>query len=377
MHNRRTERRELRRLLLTGASVQMFAPRRIGKTWLMNALAKDMRDEGWVTVVVDVEGMRSEEEFLRALCHKLEEAGGHAESALTNLKLRLKQLVVDGWEGNPLLAIGKLDPRQFSKSLIAALNDQDRETLILIDEIALFVSERLAEDPEGTKAFLYHLRRLRQAYPKVRWLLTGSVGLDVVARRAGLQGALVDLKPFPLDPFGEEAARSYLSHLCAMNAVPKPFALDETAFAHLARELGWLAPFYLQLIADRIAPTGPLDGDKARAQIPDIDRAFDELLQPEYRMIFSPFEEHVDKNFPPPEVRRLHLILCACCETADGQIEATLLARTQKVDAAVTFRALKDSLTALATAGFLMEHSDRWRFRSGLLRRYWHRYLRE
>ena len=70
-----------------------------------------------------------------------------------------------------------------------------------------------------------------------------------------------------------------------MNAVPKPFALDETAFAHLARELGWLAPFYLQLIADRIAPTGPLDGDKARAEIPDIDRAFDELLQPEYRKI--------------------------------------------------------------------------------------------
>jgi hypothetical protein len=36
-----------------------------------------------------------------------------------------------------------------------------------------------------------------------------------------------------------------------------------------------------------------------------------------------------------------------------------------------------DWLTALANAGFLVEQADRWRFRSGLLRRYWHRYMRE
>ena len=82
MHNRPAERRELRRILLTGASVQMFAPRRIGKTWLIHKLAEDLRAEGWVTIVVDVEGMRTEEEFLRALCRKLEEAGGSAQRAL-------------------------------------------------------------------------------------------------------------------------------------------------------------------------------------------------------------------------------------------------------------------------------------------------------
>ena len=46
MHNRSAERRELRRILMSGASIQMFAPRRIGKTWLMLELAKDLRNEG-------------------------------------------------------------------------------------------------------------------------------------------------------------------------------------------------------------------------------------------------------------------------------------------------------------------------------------------
>jgi hypothetical protein len=138
---------------------------------------------GWITIIVDVEGMRTEEEFLRALCRKLEEAGDYAQSAFNHLKQRVKQLLADGWEGNPLHAIGKLDPRQFSEALIAALNAQTPKTLILIDEIALFVAERLAQDPESAKAFLYHLRRLRQAYPRVQWLLTGSVGLDSAAIR--------------------------------------------------------------------------------------------------------------------------------------------------------------------------------------------------
>jgi hypothetical protein len=362
---------------MSGASVQMFAPRRIGKTWLMNELAKDLRNEGWITIIVDVEGMRTEEEFLRALCRKLEEAGDYAQSAFNHLKQRVKQLLADGWEGNPLHAIGKLDPRQFSEALIAALNAQTPKTLILIDEIALFVAERLAQDPESAKAFLYHLRRLRQAYPRVQWLLTGSVGLDVVARRAGVGGALVDLAIFPLEPFDALAARSYLEHLCATNAVRRPFSLDAEGFASLARELGWLAPFYIKLIADLVEPTGSTLNGRPSASSADIERAFGELLRPEYRTTFAPFDEHIHKNFPATEERQLRVILDACCERAEGETMSTFLARLQMGEAAPSTPEVKNHLTSLETAGYLMLENDRWRFRSGLLRRYWLRYHHE
>ena len=71
-HHRHEERAELARLFKTGASVQMLAPRRIGKTWLMDKVADDLEDEGWLCIRVDVEGMRTEEEFLRALCAEIE-----------------------------------------------------------------------------------------------------------------------------------------------------------------------------------------------------------------------------------------------------------------------------------------------------------------
>ncbi|HEY3719668.1 MAG TPA: hypothetical protein VGL41_05950 [Roseiarcus sp.] len=65
----------------------MFAPRRIGKTWLMNELAKDLRNEGWITIIVDVEGMRTEEEFLRALAEATASRGELADLPETGLAL--------------------------------------------------------------------------------------------------------------------------------------------------------------------------------------------------------------------------------------------------------------------------------------------------
>ena len=327
-----------------------------------------------MTIVVDAQGMQTEEEFLRELCRKIEEACDAKSSVFNHLRQRWKQLVQGGWEGNPLRAIGRLDPRQFSEALIAALNAQQRKTVILVDEIALLVAKLREPDAAGARAFLHRLRRLREGYPHVQWLLTGSVGLDVVARSAGLQGALVDLDIFPLEPFADKAARSFLDDLCAAGLVRRPFALDDAAFAYLAQELGWLAPFYLRLVADRISPTGSPVAGRPSVQNNDIDRAFAELLRPEYRTLFATFEEHIDKNFPEAETRRLRAILDACCEFANGETEPTLLARLEMQAQVVTVPELRNLLTALATAGYLTPDGDRWRFRSGLLRRYWLKY---
>lgn len=377
MHNRTTERQELARILQGGDSVQMLAPRRIGKTWLMHALAADLTKRGWLTVFIDVEGMRTEEEFLRALCQKLQETGSTRDRILGTLTQRLKQLI-SGWQGTPAEAIGQIDPRDFAEALVATLQDQDRDTLILVDEIALFMIERIKVDTVAARAFLYHLRRLQQAYPRVRWLLTGSIGLDVVARRERVLGALVDLHIFELMPFDEAAARSYLDSLCETKAVRRPFALGPDEFAYLADELGWLAPYYLKLVANQIEPGGDVAANgRQSARREDIDAAIARLLEPPRRGSFSTWEEHIDKNFPGEESSLLHRILYVCCEGTSGETTSTLLVRLQATTPDLTPRTLNDLLTALSNGGILHESGGRWRFRSGLLRRYWARYLHE
>lgn len=375
MPDRLTERDEIRRRLAAGRSIQMPAPRRVGKTWLMRRVEEDLAGSGWVTVFIDAEGLRAEDEFLRALCREIDKADDTSNRVFAHLSHRLKKIVSEGWDGNPVNAIGRIDPKQFAEELIASLDAQGRDTLILVDEIALFVTVLFAKDANATRDFLYHLRKLRQAYPRVRWLLTGSIGLDVVARRGRLQGAFVDLDVFALEPFTISAARTYLDRVCGTTAVRRPFALDDAGFVHLVRELGWLSPYYLDMVVDRIQASGPSTESGLTLALPaDIERAFDDILAPPFRVYFATWEEHLDKNFPPDESTLLYAIVGICCEQPDGETFATIQARP---GCAVATRALKDLLTALAADGILHEVDGRWRFRSGLLRRYWSKYHHE
>ena len=151
--------------------------------------------------------------------------------------------------------------------------------------------------------------------------------------------------------------------------------LDDTSFAHLARELGWLTPYYLNVIADRIRPSGAFASNGRRTAITaDIDVALNELLEHTYRGHFATWEEHIEKNFTAIESERLHVILGLLCENTDGETFATLQTRVG-AQSPESVRDLKNDLSTLANDGFLHERGARWLFRSGLLRRYWLRYL--
>ncbi len=264
LHHRLEERAELKQRLIGGASILMPAPRRIGKTWLVRHLAKDMRATGWTVISIDVEGKQTEDAFLRALCEDIEKQTALAKRILTHVKLRFKQLT-GNTEFNELRdAIGKVDARQLLDSLLEALNEQSAPALIIIDEIANFVLERVRDDPNGARSLLYHLRNLQQTYKNVRWLLTGSIGLDAIGRRYGLLGALLHYNSIDLLPFTSAQARSFLDEMIADKLTAHPFAWGDGAFEALESELGWLAPYYLRLMALEIRPSGP----PAKAEAP-------------------------------------------------------------------------------------------------------------
>ena len=373
MHDRRDERAELKRLITTGISLQMFAPRRVGKTWLLRELAKDLKSDGWNVVFVDVQGKRTIADFLKELCDQARKQLPIVGQAWTQFTTRLDTLFKKGLEGNAWSAFGALDFAEFSESLVAALNAAGARTVIIIDEIAYFVSALLGTAPTEAKSFLYHLRRLQLEYRNVRWILTGSIGIDVVAKRANLQGALVDLDVFTLDPFTEVQARSFLEDLNHRRVPKRPFAIGDEAFAHLARQLGWLSPYYVEQVVKLVDASGPTGHGLPLASVEDIERAFEAIVRPEYRKQFSPFEEYIDKNFPTIEARRLHAILRACSRSADGEGLSSLMGLFTG-DLAADKSQLMDALTALEAGGHLVHEDERWRFRSGLLRRYWLKY---
>ena len=123
---------------------------------------------------------------------------------------RLTNLLGGSWGDKPLDALGKVDPIEFAETLIASLDETGEKTAIIIDEVSYFFLALVEEDAKEARAFAYRLRGLQQRYKKVRWLITGSIGLDTIARRHGLEGAFVDFETFVLEPFTAAEAISYM-----------------------------------------------------------------------------------------------------------------------------------------------------------------------
>lgn len=353
----------------------MLAPRRIGKTWLLKRIAEDMAAAGWNCIQLDVEGMRTEDEFLRALCREIEKQQDMVPRLLAHLSQRFRQLTEDFGKEGLTAAIGRVPSREFLETLIASLDGEGRDTLILIDEIALFVLNLARQDAEATRTMLYLLRGLMQRYAKVRWFLTGSIGLDVVARRHNMLGAMLGYDVFPLEPFSAAAARSFIDDLQRGELAARPFDLEPDAFEHFTVELGWLSPYYIRQTMRVLQPTAATsDTGRPRASIADIERAFAKLLTPPQRLHFVAWEEHIAKNFEKVDSEQLWAILDVLSEAPDGEITATLQARLANDHKDLDARQIREQLTILANDGYIHQVDNRWRFLSGLLRRFWQQY---
>ncbi|WP_298367866.1 hypothetical protein [Azospirillum sp.] len=375
MHNRISERDHLKRKLTAGVSVHMPAPRRIGKSWTINRLAMDLRAAGWCAVEVDVEGMRTPIAFARDLCQRIEGQHSIKERFQTHARQRIGNLLSGTWGGTPLEALGKVDPIEFAETLIASLHDSGEKSAIIIDEIAYFFLHFAEDDPQGARDFAYKLRGFQQRYRNVRWLLTGSIGLNVIARRFDLEGAFVDFETFEMRPFTAAEARSFLRDPNLQQEFNHAFDAADADFDAMFVELGWLAPYYLKMIANEVRPSvacGP--SAPARATAADFRTALDTLLQPNRRSEFAVWGEHVRKNLPTADRAIAERLLNRLSDTPDGEILDTLLAHASQTHAGVTGRQVKDILAMLSNDGLITLTDGRYSFRSGLIRRYWREY---
>ncbi|SNZ19200.1 AAA family ATPase [Cohaesibacter gelatinilyticus] len=372
-HARPMERASLKRKLESGRNIQMPAPRRIGKTWTINKLAEDMGNEGWLIVELDVQGISDPDEFSKQLCRKIQSKLPLQDSAWTSFKKRVENLASRDWNGKPLDALGSLSPADFLDALIAALSKQEKKAAILVDEIAYFVLELAEAKKKVAKNFFYELRRIQSEHKDVRWLYTGSIGLDAVAERYGLTGAFVDFQRFVLEPFTEEEAHSFICDAETQKTLTCPFCADKKALDYMFREIGWLAPYYLELVGNEVKPSGDKKENARQASKSDIEAALERLLKPDRKGDFAIWREHIDKNLPKSDKKIAVSILHALCQAPDGEEIDTLIASNDPQPS----KKVKSVLDVLQNDGLVHKVGERFCFRSGLVRRYWKEYEAE
>jgi hypothetical protein len=368
--------------------VLLLAPRRVGKTSLMYCLRNEAKRKGNpFAVYLSVAGVQNELDFVKAIYRAVTESPD-ASSLFSRFVQRLKSSSVARFlqriesVGIPdLFEVGlrQVPPEEWEnvgRALITALRALAAQWLIMVDELPIFVLALLRQDPtaQRVRTFLNWFRQVRQRPPegeRLRWLLAGSIGLDVLARLHNLSDTINDLSLENLDAFSTEVSDRFLSDLGESYSLP----LAPEVRAHIIERAGWPIPFYLQLFFSGILEM--CNDERIAPSVQMVDTIFENLLSPYKRAYFDYWNQRLTEELGVPQSDWARALLKACAVDGAGASRSTLnQILTQHITIPENREAMLNwLLDVLLSDGYLTQYQirdvGRYRFRSNLLREFW------
>ena len=187
--------------------VLLTGQRRIGKTSIVRELGRRMEAEGWTFLFADVENATAPEEFVTEIAE--------AVYRLRRRWLRFDWSIPGRWteeiEGWKLRAKfrDQLNPGNWQRrgrKLLAECARHRKPVLFVVDELPIFLGYLIDERGDGAaKQFLSWFRGVVQdlnaAANPPALILSGSIGLEGLARRIGASDRINHLYPYRLGPW--------------------------------------------------------------------------------------------------------------------------------------------------------------------------------
>lgn len=353
-------------------NISMFAPRRLGKSWLMkNLLLKEAASKGWSAIYCDLQHANSYQKAVEALIHDLQQSADIKENLLNVVKTTFKEVLTGNIKSfKDILA--QTDPDKLLDVILSYLNNRTdgKPVLILLDEVTVCASNIMKISIDDGQLLLNMLRKVRDAYPKICWMLTGSIGMDHFTRQYNMSGVFNNLHPFLIEPFKQDIAIAFVTDFCN-NKVMNPFVLEADVHLHLQKRVGWLSPYYLEKLCLQIQPSEQNE-DVMAATIADIDKACNTLLQHPHNQVFSGWPDHLERNVHNDIRPVCKVILKYICTSEAGESRDTI--RT-KLTPEYTPEQITEALIMLQNDGFIRKNQkNKFHFSMQLLADYWQEY---
>jgi hypothetical protein len=188
--------------LLRGENLLLDEPRRFGKTSFLELLVTQTPLR-WSVHKVSLQGRKKIDDVAVVLLGAVRQASGTRRSFLEVVSRYISQVET----GPVTLSVGFTDrPLDALDNAMRAINSQlekeNEHLLLAIDELTEVVREIGRNESVGTaRELLSSLRRIREECPRIRWVLTGSIGFHHVLREIGATDqALNNLTAFTLGP---------------------------------------------------------------------------------------------------------------------------------------------------------------------------------
>ncbi len=372
--DREREVGEIAAYLAHGQGVLLTGMRRVGKTSIVHRVLADM-SPAVRGLFVDVEHHRDPTEMFAALAAAAsgdagswrrigtwfgKRLGGGAERVasidLGVLKVEFQAAMAGSW-------------RDDARAIVAALAEAQRPTVIAVDELPLLVDRVLKRDPAEAELLMGLLRGLAEELTGVRWLVSGSIGLEPVLHRAGLTGTITHLRAYPVDAWDEQTTAGAVEALARATGL----VLDAGAAGAVHAHLGLGVPYHVQLLMDEVRRDAERRGDR-RVAAHDVARVYGgPFLSSAVRAHFLHLETRLDKVLGDSDALRLARDLLTQAAVAETLTTGAAIALADDLVEDERGRAatLRHVLEILQHDGYLARGDQGWSYRSRAVQDWW------
>jgi hypothetical protein len=300
--------------------ISFLAPRRTGKTSILKHL-EEHSAENHPHFFINLETSTTPAEMIAQMISPLHEENPRWKKALNGLGGKVRNLVgsveslsVAG-QGIKLRPTDK-DWQTPAAQFLKLLQEHDGPLTFLLDEFPILVNNAAKADREGCEQMLRWFREWRQrtSETQVRFLVTGSIGLDGVVRRHRLSDTVNDFDSVDLPALSEEQAHEFVKAFvggCEME-------IAEPEIQQLLDLLGNSYPYFLQIFIDELDTAIPENTERTiTGEL--LNKVYVERMVPSHRNKYlKHMWNRLDDVFTQGECRIARSILKAVAHTNDG-----------------------------------------------------------
>jgi hypothetical protein len=346
-------------------SLALLAPRRIGKTSIMVRMEL-LVPAGFLVVRRNLEGLESTSEFAQVLLEDIEQLLGTWKTKALRAREFLAKLGVVELHKIKLELRG-VGWKRLLERLFDDLEEQlalhDQTLVLMWDEVTLFIAQLINSGRASDAMLLLDvLRAIRQGHPRVRMVLTGSIGFGELLRRLrrehGYRNRPLNDVAQRLVPLLQTGGAEAL--VCALLR-HSGSALEPTFINELVR-VSEGHPFVIQLLVERVLQQSV----PSRANISACLAIL--MTPPGDPLDLNHYLERLERELDADAVALARAVLDAVATSATGLDRAAvcnLLARHPRDSVLATVRILEDDFYLRRG-----EHAE-LHFMFEFLRRFW------
>jgi Ribonuclease R winged-helix domain len=370
--------------MLEEKSIVLTAERRMGKTYLLYKLQGEAEQQqqnwvqGWLCLYQDLSGCSSPLEFVQSVFDTAQELLGLRRKAAEETRrflsrfqelkvgpIQLPKSAIPEWKG-------------ILRSIFADLSEQlpNDRVVFMWDEFPVMLDEIIKQEGGAKIAgeILNLLHTIRAEYPRVRMILTGSVGLHHILnklRQSGFNNPVNnDMDVLSVAPLEKDFAIGFARSLLESNNIQCQ-DLAATA-ATIAQEVDNI-PFYINGIVKRFRYHPQdipliLDVEMIQQEV----RAL--LVDPDNKSQMKNYLDRIENYYGKIDSELVRLILDVVAEEEQPIATKDIIKSINNASSPpIAEQSIRDLLKLLEQDHYLIKDPNnlKYTFRYSLIRRYW------